>query len=112
MAIAGLMSMLVLWGSQSTLRGVIGFALAVLACPTLPLFGFPISTGGGRWLAVIASSAVLWASLGVLAARRATSRAVAGWSEWRREWLRTAIGVWIGAFIGFAIAAVVLTVEF
>ncbi len=108
----GLMSMLVLAGSQSSVRGVIGFALAVFACPTLPLFGFPLSTGGGRWLAVIASSAVVWAALGHLAARRSTSRAVAGWPEWRREWLRLAIGVWVGAFIGFAIAAVVFTVDF
>lgn len=111
MAVSGLFSLLVLWGSQSTVRGLIGFVFAVIACPTLPLIGFPVSSGSGRWLLVIASSAALWAGLGVLAARRARSRAVAGWPEWRREWLRMAIGVWIGAFVGFAIAAIFLTVD-
>lgn len=112
MAIFGLLSSLFLWGSQSTLRGVIGFVLAILSCPTLPLFGFPVSSRGTMWIAVLISSAALWIAIGTLAARRATSRAVAGWREWRREWLRLAIGLWIGAFAGLAIAAILLTVDF
>lgn len=112
MAAAGLMSALVLWGSQSTVRGVIGFILAVVACPTLPIVGFPISSGVSKWLIAIASSAVLWMILGYVATRRSTKRAVAGWPEWRSEWLRLAVGVWIGSFIGFAIAAILLTVDF
>jgi hypothetical protein len=112
MAAAGVASMIALWGSQSTARGLIGFVLAVLSCPTLPVFGFPLATGSTKWLAVIASSAALWAAVGFVAARRSTTRAVAGWPEWRREWLRLAVGIWIGSFIGFAIAATILTVDF
>lgn len=104
--------MLALWGSQSTVRGLIGFVLAVLSCPTLPVFGFPLATGGTKWLAVIASSAAVWAGVGYVAARRSTTRAVAGWPEWRREWFRLAIGIWIGSLVGFGIAAVILTVDF
>jgi hypothetical protein len=112
MTVVGIASMFVLWGSQSTLRGVIGFALAVVSCPTLPVFGFPLASGGTKWFAVIASSAALWALVGFIAARRSTTRAVAGWPEWRREWLRLAVGIWVGSFVGFAIAAIILTVDF
>lgn len=104
-------AIIALWGSQSPLRGAIGFVLAVMACPTLPVLGFPVTTGSGSWAAVIATSAMVWMALGHLAGRRATSRPVAGWPEWRREWLRLAIGVWVGSLIGFAIAGVLLTVE-
>jgi hypothetical protein len=112
MAATGAASIIALWGSQSTARGLIGFVLAVVSCPTLPIFGFPLASGGAKWLAVIASSAAVWAAVGFVAARRSTTRAVAGWPEWRREWLRLAIGIWIGSFIGFAIAAIILTVDF
>lgn len=112
MAVSGLASIILLWGSQSTLRGVIGFVLAVMSCPTLPLFGFPVSSSGSELLIVIASSAALWIALGYVAVRRSTSRAVAGWPEWRKEWLRLAIGVWIGSLLGFAVAAILLTIDF
>lgn len=112
MAVAGLSSMLALWGSTSTMRGLVGFVLAVVSCPTLPIFGFPLATGGTKWLAVVASSAAVWAAVGFVAARRSTTRAVAGWPEWRREWLRLAVGIWIGSLVGFAIAAIILTVDF
>jgi lysylphosphatidylglycerol synthetase-like protein (DUF2156 family) len=111
MAAAGAASMLVLRGSQSTVRGLVGFVLAVVSCPTLPVFGFPLATGGAKWLAVIASSAAVWATVGFIAARRSTNRAIAGWREWRREWFRLAIGIWIGSLVGFAIAASILTVD-
>lgn len=112
MAITGILSALILWGSQSTIRGIIGFVLALMSCPTSVVFGFPVTTGGARWMAVIVSSAAIWAATGFVAARRSTSRAVAGWSEWRREWLRLAIGIWIGALVGLALAAILLTVDF
>lgn len=112
MAGAGVLGSLVLWNSQSAIRGILGFALAIVSCPTLPLFGLPVTNGSGRWLGAIATSAVLWFGVGTLAARRSTVKAVAGWREWRREWLRLATGTWIGAFVGFAIAAIVLTVDF
>lgn len=112
MAASGLASMLFLWGSQSTLRGVIGFALAIVACPTLAAFGFPVTSSGSMWIATVISSAVVWIAIGSLAARRATDRAVAGWREWRGEWLRLAIGIWIGSIVGLAIAALLLTVDF
>lgn len=112
MTVSGLVSLVILWGSQSTLRGVVGFTLAIVSCPTLPIFGFPVTDGSIRWVAVLASSAAVWIAVGALASRRATSRAVAGWPEWRREWFRLAFGIWIGTLIGFAIAGVFLTVDF
>lgn len=112
MAASGLLSILFLWGSQSTLRGIIGFALAIVSCPTLAAFGFPVTSSGSMWIAVVVSSAALWIAIGSLAARRATDRAVAGWREWRREWLRLAVGIWVGSVVGLAIAALLLTVDF
>lgn len=112
MTVGGLVSVIALWGSQSTLRGLIGFALAIMSCPTLPIIGLPFVSGGMRWFVAIISSAVVWIAVGALSARRATSRAVAGWPEWRREWLRIAIGIWIGSFAGFVVAGILLAVDF
>ncbi|NDA77536.1 MAG: hypothetical protein EBY07_07005 [Actinobacteria bacterium] len=102
---------MLLVGSNSAIRGVPGFILAVAAVPTLPLFGVPVMGGNVRWLLALVSSAALWFSVGVLAARRSTADVVSSWPEWRREYLRLAIGVWVGALLGLAVAATVLSVN-
>jgi hypothetical protein len=109
--ILGLVAALLLVGSDSAWRGIPGFVLAIMALPTLPLTGIPVMGGALRWLVAIGTSAVVWASLGVIAARRSTSRVVTGWPEWRREWLRLAAGVWIGALVGIGVAATFLSVN-
>lgn len=110
MAVLGAISAVMLWGSQSTVRGIAGFVLAVLACPTLAIAGLPIRSGTSAWLIAVVSSALVWMVLGFVAARRSTLRAVSSWPEWRREWLRLAVGLWAGAFIGFGIAGALVLI--
>ena len=107
----GLLALLLLTGSESTWRGVLGFVLAIMALPTLPLMGIPVMGGAVRWLLAIVSSAVVWALIGFVAARRSTSRVATSWPEWRREWRRLAIGVWFGALLGIGVAATLLSVS-
>lgn len=107
----GLLSAILLVGSNSAIRGVPGFMLAVAAVPTLPLFGVPVMGGNVRWILALVSSAALWFAIGNLAARRSTNDAVSGWPEWRREYVRLAVGVWVGALLGLGVAATVLSVN-
>lgn len=102
--IAGTMALVLLSGSSSTWRGLIGFVAAVMALPTAPIVGLPVVGGSGRWVVAVLSSGGLWCALGIVAARRSTRRMAASWPEWRREWLRLAIGAWVGAMIGMALA--------
>lgn len=106
--IAGLMALVLLSGSASTWRGLIGFVAALVALPTAPIVGLPVVSGSGRWAVAVLSSLGLWCLLGVVAARRSTRRMAASWPEWRKEWLRLAIGAWVGAMIGMALAGIYL----
>lgn len=106
----GLAAAVLLTGSESAWRGIPGFVLAIMSLPTLPLTGIPVMGGALRWLVAIVTSALVWVFLGVIAARRSTSRPLTGWREWRREWLRLATGVWVGALIGIGVAATFLSV--
>lgn len=107
-AIAGMTALVLLSGSASAWRGLIGFVAALIALPTAPIVGLPVIGGSGRWAAAVLSSLALWSLLGVVAARRSTRRMAASWPEWRKEWLRLAIGAWAGAMIGMALAAAYL----
>lgn len=107
-AIAGTMALVLLSGSTSTWRGLIGFVAALVALPTAPIVGLPVVGGSGRWVVAVLSSLGLWCSLGVVAARRSTRRMAASWPEWRKEWLRLAFGAWAGAMIGMALAGAYL----
>jgi len=107
----GLVAAVLLTGSDSAWRGIPGFVLAIMSLPTLPLTGIPVMGGALRWLVAIVTSAIVWMFLGVVAARRSTSRPLTGWREWRREWLRLAVGVWAGALIGIGVAATFLSVN-
>lgn len=110
-AAVGIVAALLLIGSTSALRGIPGFMLAIVAIPTLPLFGVPVMGGTVRWLLAIASSAAVWAFIGHLAAQRSTNRTISSWPEWRREWTRLSIGVWAGAILGLAVTAIALGIN-
>jgi hypothetical protein len=103
-AIAGFVAGALLYGSETTWRGIIGFLAALIALPTLPIFGLPLADGAMRWLLTAASSFGLWLLLGHIAARRAARKMAASWPEWRQQWWRLAIGVWLGSLLGMAVA--------
>ena len=103
-AIAGVGSLVLLYGSQSAWRGLVGFTAAVIALPTMPIFGLPITTSPLRWALTIATSLALWLFLGHIAARRAVRKMASSWPEWRQQWLPLAFGAWSGALIGMALA--------
>ncbi len=105
------LSAILLVGSQSAWRGVPGFVLAIVALPTLPMTGIPVMGGTFRWLVALATSAGVWFLVGAVASRRASSRALSSWPEWRREWLRLAVGIWLGALVGIALAGTLLSVN-
>ena len=107
----GLLAALLLLGSSSAVRGIPGFILAIVAIPTLPLFGVPVMGGTTRWLLAILTSAALWAFVGHVAAQRSTMRVASSWPEWRREWTRLSIGVWIGSMLGLGVAAIALGIN-
>ena len=109
--VIGIFAALLLIGSSSAIRGIPGFILAIIAIPTLPLFGVPVMGGTVRWLLAINSSAVLWAFVGHLAAQRSTISAISSWPEWRREWTRLSVGVWVGAMFGLGVAAIALGIN-
>jgi len=110
-AAIGILSALLLIGSTSAMRGVLGFILAIIAIPTLPLFGVPVMGGTVRWLLAIVSSGFIWAFVGHIAAQRSTNRTISSWPEWRREWTRLSVGVWVGAMFGLAVAAIALGIN-
>lgn len=110
-AVLGLVATVLLVGSESTWRGVLGFVIAVMALPTLPLVGIPVMGGATRWVLAVLTSAVVWFAIGFLAARRSTRRVATSWPEWRREWLRLVVGVWVGALVGIGVAATFLSVS-
>ena len=104
--IVGLL-LIVLPGS---ITGVLGFALTVIALPTLPLFGVPAIGGFFRYFFSVVSSLVLWWVIGHYAARRAIQSTIASWPEWLREFRPLAIGIVLGSLISLAFAAAVLGV--
>ncbi len=110
-AVMGGFGALLLRGSETPWRGIPGFALAVMAVPTLPLSGIPAAAGTWRWVLAIGSSLLLWSVVGVVATRRALTRVATGWPEWRREWLPLAIGVWLGALAALGIAGVAMSLD-
>jgi hypothetical protein len=79
-----------------------------MAMPTAILWGVPLRGGTARYIGVAATSALLWALLGMWAASRATRRPVASWRTWFREYFVLLMVVWIGVLVGLlALAALV-----
>lgn len=106
--VSAIFGLLLLDGSESTWRGLVGFVAILVATPTAPVLGMPAVGGTGRWAVALLSSAVLWCVLGFVAARRSTRRMASSWPEWRKEWLRLAFGAWAGALIGIALSGAYL----
>ena len=91
-----------------TLRGVVGFLLAVMAAPTLLMAGIPLATGTPLTLLALAAGALLWFALSTVAARRATRTPVATWADFWREYAWLAGAVAAGAVLALVAANLVL----
>ncbi len=102
-AILGAISLLLLRGHTSLVRGVAGFLTAVLAAPGLLVAGAPLRSGRAVYVGAVAGSAVLWMIVGAIAARRATRVPVASWRDYWREYVWLAAGVWLGVVVALAV---------
>jgi hypothetical protein len=99
---------LILVALPSSMLGMVGYLVLVIALPVLSIAGVPaVSTLASYTIATLASAAI-WFGLGQVSAMRATRRAVAGWPEWVREFRPLAIGVAIGAVMALALSGIVL----
>lgn len=107
-AAMALLSMVLLAGSTSTVRGGLGFAAAVAGLPTLLVAGTPLTHGVGVVLMCTVSSMALWAFIGRVAARRATRVPAATWHDFWREYLWLAVPVWLGSVAAGVIASIVI----
>jgi len=103
-AILGATALLLLRNNTSTIRGVLGFLIAVLAAPGLLVGGAPMKGGIGLYIAAAVGSGVLWLLIGIAATARATRTPVATWGDYWKEYLWLAGAVWLGV-IGALVAA-------
>jgi hypothetical protein len=103
-ALLGAVSLILLHGHTSLVRGAAGFLAAIFAAPGLLVAGVPLRSGPSVYLVAVIGSAVLWMLIGVVASRRATRLPAASWRDYWREYLWLAIGVWLGVVA--AVAAV------
>ena len=103
-AAMGVVAWWMVHGGESTLRGVLGFLLGVLAAPVMLVAGVPLEGSTAVYAASVAGSAVLWLLVSVTAARRATRTPVASWRDFWREYAWLAGGVWLGT-VGALVAA-------
>jgi hypothetical protein len=101
-AVLGCLSLLLLRGHSSLVRGVGGFVTAVLAAPGLLVAGVPLRSGRNVYLGAVVGSAVLWMIVGAIAARRATRHPAASWRDFWREYAWLALGVWLGVVVALA----------
>jgi hypothetical protein len=106
--VLGLLALAALHNNTSSIRGGLGFLLAVLAVPCLLAAGAPLTTGTGMYLVAIAGSAVIWFAMGVTASRRATRAPVATWRDFWREYLWLVGGVWLGVALSLLAVDLVL----
>ena len=95
----GVVSLLLLRGHTSIVRGVAGFLTAILAAPGLLVAGAPLRSGRSVYLGAVVGSALLWMIVGVIAARRATRMPAASWRDYWREYIWLAAGVWLGVVV-------------
>lgn len=107
-AAMGGVAWLLVHGNESTVRGVLGFLLGVLAAPVMLLAGVPLEGSSAVYLASVAGSAVLWLLVGLVAARRATRTPVASWRDFWREYAWVAGGVWLGTIAALVAANLLL----
>jgi hypothetical protein len=101
-AVLGGISLLLLRGHTSLVRGVAGFLTAVLAAPGLLVAGAPLRSGRAVYLGAVVGSAVLWMIVGAISARRATRLPAASWRDYWHEYVWLAFGVWLGDVVALA----------
>ncbi|HEY0519808.1 MAG TPA: hypothetical protein VGC84_09985 [Ilumatobacteraceae bacterium] len=101
-AVIGCMSLLLLRGHTSFVRGIAAFLTAILAAPGLLVAGVPLRSGGGVYVLAVVGSAVLWMIVGVISARRATRLPAASWRDYWHEYAWLAAGVWLGVVVALA----------
>jgi hypothetical protein len=102
-AILGVLSLLLLRGHTSIVRGVAGFVTSILAAPGLLVAGAPLRSGRSVYLGAVVGSALLWMVVGAIAARRATRLPVASWRDYWREYIWLAAGVWLGVVVALGV---------
>lgn len=105
--VLGVLSLVLLSGHTSLVRGLAGFLTAVLAAPGLLVVGAPLRSGSAVYLGAVAGSAVFWMLLGAVSARRATRLPVASWRDYWREYLWLAVGVWCGVVVALIVVNLV-----
>ena len=105
-AVGTLLAWVLLGGG--TVRGAVGFLIAVMCLPTLLVFGAPISHGTALYALAFVSSAVLWAMFGRVAALRATRRPAATWREFWHELAWLAGATWCGVVLAVVVADLAL----
>ncbi|MEN9646816.1 MAG: hypothetical protein RL238_3485 [Actinomycetota bacterium] len=103
-AAMGALAWLLVHGNASTVRGVAGFLLGVLAAPVMLVAGVPLEGSTAVYAVSVVASGLLWLLIGVTASRRATRTPVASWRDFWREYLWLAGGVWLGT-VGALVAA-------
>jgi hypothetical protein len=99
----GVVSLLLLRGHTSIVRGVAGFLTAILAAPGLLVAGAPLRSGRSVYVGAVVGSALLWMIVGVIAARRATRIPAASWRDYWREYIWLAAGVWLGVVVALGV---------
>ena len=104
----GGLAWLALHDNSSSVRGLAGFVLAVLAAPGLLMAGMPLASGTDLLIAASAASGLLWWVVGTMAARKATRRPVATWGDYWREYFALAAGVWLGVVLALVAVDLVL----
>lgn len=102
-AVVGAVALLLLNLGGSSLTGVTGLVLGILAAPALLAVGSPISSNSLIPIG-IAISVVLWLVVGFLAARRATRYPMASWGDFWRAYAVLAAGICVGAGIALGVA--------
>jgi hypothetical protein len=110
LALLAAVALWALWpcsGTGCVPSGATGFLLAGLALPTALVLGLPWQGGTVRYLAVVATSALLWMVLGGWAARRAARHVITGWREWWREYRWLLAGVWAGTLVAVVVLVLV-----
>ena len=95
----GAISLLLLRGHTSLVRGIGGFLTAVLAAPGLLVAGAPLRSGQKVYLGAVVGSAVMWMIVGAISARRATRLPAASWRDFWHEYVWLAAGVWLGVVV-------------
>lgn len=105
--VLGVLSLVLLSGHTSLVRGLAGFLTAVLAAPGLLVVGAPLRSGSAVYLGAVAGSAAFWMLLGAVSARRATRLPVASWRDYWREYLWLAVGVWCGVVVALIVVNLV-----